>query len=189
MINIINELKKYDKTTYEHCLNVGELGKKFALYLNDRFSYNIDIFLINMCGLLHDIGKTQLDIEILNKKDKLTDKEYSHIQTHPQLGLEYVEGLRCEIPDEIKYCILYHHKGYDKSGYPSSDIDIPNNAYIYINIITICDVYEALHSKRPYKESMTKDEVLNIMDQMTIFNPELYLKFKEFLNQTRTNKF
>lgn len=182
MISEINKIKSFDSITYLHCINVGNLAKDFSTYLNIYFNYNINIEMIQLCGDLHDIGKIKLDFNILNKKGHLTEKEFDHIKEHPQLGLRYLELLQMEIPLELKYSVLCHHKGIENTGYPYVNIEIPKEIQVYVDIITICDIFDALTSKRSYKNAFEKDNTFDIMDKSNIINPYLYKIFKSYIN-------
>lgn len=161
---------KADSSTYEHCKNVANL----SLRLVKQTNLNIDEALIYYSGLFHDIGKTVIIPELLNKKEPLSDWEYQQIQEHSTLGFQILQ--RFHLPAEILYAALLHHEKYDGSGYPMGYTGgkIP----VIARIVHISDVFDALTSDRPYRKALSIQETLNIMEKSKRdFNPELYSVF------------
>ena len=180
METILKQMKLFDLCSYEHSINVGILAHRFSEYLNAKFLSNIDTCLAKLCGEYHDIGKMKLNHEILNKTSKLTDEEFIHIKKHPEFGVEYIQSEELLLPEEVVFCVLYHHKGFKNNGYPAVDVEIPAHVMNYIDIIAICDIFEALTHKRPYKENLSLEKSLDIMSKSDI-NPFLYHNFKDFV--------
>lgn len=110
-------------------------------------------------AFLHDIGKIGISDKVLLKNGKLNDEEWEEMKLHPILGKELVEDMPW-FGDAIDV-ILYHHERFDGKGYPVGlqGEDIPLNARIF----AIIDVFDALVSKRPYKESMEIERALQII--------------------------
>ena len=106
-------------------------------------------------ALLHDIGKIGVPREIINKPSKLTDEEYEVIKTHPSIGGNILKEVT-EIPD-IAIGARYHHERYDGKGYPEGlqSSDIPELA----RIIGVADAYDAMTSKRSYRDVLPQDVV------------------------------
>jgi response regulator RpfG family c-di-GMP phosphodiesterase len=100
-------------------------------------------------GLLHDLGKLEIPPEILNKPARLTNEEYNIMKTHAVLSYEKIKE-RWDISAYVKTAVLYHHENVDGSGYPTGLTGDKMN--IYTKIIHVADVYDALVSRRPYKE-------------------------------------
>lgn len=139
------DLRSYDDYTYHHSVNVGVLsalvGKQMGL---------VDSELRDLClsGICHDLGKRQIEYEILNKPSRLTDDEFEVMKRHPRLAYDFL-NLQARINANVKSGVLYHHENIDGSGYPNGLVGdkIPK----FARIIHVTDVYDALTSKRPYK--------------------------------------
>jgi putative nucleotidyltransferase with HDIG domain len=148
IIACINELRGTDEYTYTHSINVSLYALLTARWLKLSDHEIRDIVL---AGILHDIGKSKIPNEILNKKGKLTDREFTEMKKHTLYGYEISRSIP-EIREEICRTILMHHEREDGTGYPLGAKG--NQIHIYTKIISISDVYDALNSKRVYKEKM-----------------------------------
>ena len=118
---------------------------------------------LEYAALFHDIGKLELPTEILNNEGNLNDEQEEIMRTHPQIGVRLLRPI--ESFDYIADWILYHHERWDGKGYPSGlkGDDIPLEA----RIMAIADVYDALVSKRVYKDEFSFDNAYQIiMDNM-----------------------
>ena len=115
--------------------------------------------IIHIGGLLHDIGKIGLPEHILTKPGKLTDEEYALIKTHPTLGYEIIKHVKSFKDSGILDIVLYYHERYDGKGYPSGlkGEDIPLAA----RIVAIADTFDAMTSKRVYRDKLDLDFTLN----------------------------
>jgi HD-GYP domain-containing protein (c-di-GMP phosphodiesterase class II) len=112
-----------------------------------------------IAGLVHDIGKLQLPWEILNKPGRLTDEEFALIRRHPALGaslLEHLGGFAEEVP-----IVACHHERWDGGGYPAGTAGeaIPLEA----RVLSVCDVYDALTSDRPYRAAWDHERALALL--------------------------
>lgn len=115
-----------------------------------------EVFEIKLAGSLHDVGKIMVPAELLNKVEKLTEKEKQIINRHPETGYQILKGV-----DEYAHLaeiVLYHHERWDGKGYPSGlrESAIP----IQSRIITVADAFEAMTAKRSYQKSKTKEEAM-----------------------------
>lgn len=148
----LKDLRSFDGYTYAHSVNVAVISCiiGLGLKLNEE-----ELEQLVMAGLLHDLGKLVIPREILNKPSRLTKEEFSVMKTHSRLSYELIRE-RWDIPSNVKTAVLYHHENVDGSGYPEG-ID-GDNMNIFIKIIHIADVYDALVSKRPYKNPYTPYE-------------------------------
>ena len=148
----LKDLRSFDGYTYAHSVNVAVISCiiGMGLKLNEE-----ELEQLVMAGLLHDLGKLVIPREILNKPSRLTKEEFSVMKTHSRLSYELIKE-RWDIPSNVKTAVLYHHENVDGSGYPEG-ID-GDNMNIFIKIIHIADVYDALVSKRPYKNPYTPYE-------------------------------
>ena len=99
-------------------------------------------------GLLHDVGKALMPLDILNKPGKLTDAEFDVMRSHPARGHELLQEAKGADPSTMDVC-LHHHERFDGGGYPHK---LPNDKLSQlVRMGSICDVYDAITSNRPYK--------------------------------------
>ena len=161
----LKKIKDFDKNTYEHCVRLSIL----SMYLAYKNSFSQEeIKMLGYAGLLHDIGKLDIPIQILHRKRKLTDEEKKIVQEHPRLSF-----LRLNDPEfqEIRKIIVAHHEFQTKS-YPRTNNDRRQEQRLNIErrkengkikklaeILSICDMYDALASKRCYKKPLNKEEI------------------------------
>ncbi|MBR3841480.1 MAG: response regulator [Erysipelotrichales bacterium] len=113
-----------------------------------------------LAGLLHDIGQTFSDQSVLIKQSKLEPEEYELIKRHTTDGYDFVANHN-QIPTIVKDAILHHHENINGTGYPDRLKD--NNISSFARIIHIVDVYDAIMSKRPYKNGMSSAEAINYL--------------------------
>ncbi|WP_346677401.1 HD domain-containing phosphohydrolase [Erysipelatoclostridium sp. An173] len=134
------------------------------LKLDDLFADHMKI-----ASKLHDLGKINIDKNILNKPDKLTTEEYRIMKMHTVYGLmvltEMTKGISLDINERklftiCKEVILLHHEREDGSGYPIGINRIPLSA----QIMAVVDTYDALTTNRVYHNKVTKEEALEILD-------------------------
>jgi len=138
-------LKNKDDYTYMHSVAVCALMVSLAkqLGLDDE-----QVRQAGLAGLVHDIGKIMIPEKILNKPGKLTDEEFNIVRNHPAQGHKMLrEG--SGISDISLDVCLHHHEKVDGSGYPERLSD--EQISIYAKMGSICDVYDAITSNRPYK--------------------------------------
>ena len=162
ILNSIKQIVKIidakDPYTAGHSERVAEYAEKIArkLRLNE---FDVDI-LTNLANL-HDIGKVQIDLSILNKPGKYNDADWVEMKKHPEVGYEIVK----EIVFLKKYAkaILYHHEKIDGSGYPHGikGDKIP----IFAKILTVADAYDAMTSNRPYKIALTQKKAIKELER------------------------
>ncbi|MFO7814799.1 MAG: MEDS domain-containing protein [Halanaerobiales bacterium] len=152
-LSMIHILEVHDEYTIGHSENVAILSSDFAEYLNLEKE---KITRIYWAGLVHDIGKILIPSKILNKKGKLSKKEYEIVKKHPRLAFETLK--RSIQLSDIAEFILYHHENWDGSGYPTGlsgeDIPLPSQ------IISIADSWDAMRSNRSYRDALSYDEAV-----------------------------
>jgi HD-GYP domain-containing protein (c-di-GMP phosphodiesterase class II) len=167
-----------------------ELGEdsKYSDYIHSRSDYFEELAL---ASLLHDIGKTAIPKSILMKPGKLDFDEFERMKTHTSIAGEILERGNDTFVDKFgknsylsiaRDVALYHHEKWDGTGYPKklSGEEIPLSA----RITAIADVYDALRSKRPYKDSWSHEKTVEVIkqDSGSHFDPEIvriFLKFHE----------
>lgn len=173
----VNTLAKYDVGTYMHSVNVATYAGIMGMTLG--MSYEKIKNLI-ATGLMHDIGKSNIDKAIIDKPGKLTKDEYEIIKNHARYGYEMLKNVEL-VPSVVRVSILQHHENYDGTGYPNQLMD--NDIYEFAKIIHICDVYEAMISKRSYKDTINPADVIEYImaNSGTLFNPGLVRIFLKTL--------
>lgn len=130
---------------------------------------------------MHDVGKIGIRDEILLKPGKLTDDEFEIMKTHAQIGADIIGNHKSPVLKLAREIALCHHEKWDGSGYPRglAGEDIPLEA----RIVAICDVFDALTSKRPYKEAWSIEKAISFMKEQSDqhFDPKLVELFVEGL--------
>ena len=141
----LTDLRSFDDYTYAHSVNVAVISCAigFGMRLNEE-----ELTDLVTAALLHDLGKLSIPSEILNKPGRLTQEEYQIMKSHPLLSYELIKE-RWDLSSHIKVAVLYHHENVDGSGYPEGIEGIEQT--LYTRILHVADVYDALVSKRPYK--------------------------------------
>lgn len=145
IIECMNEVKNVDEYTYTHCINVSVYAMLIARWLDMSDS---EIREVVTAGVLHDIGKSKIPAEILNKRGALLKEEFEQIKNHSMIGYE-LSGEIPQLSQEIREGILMHHEWVDGNGYPFGLRGEEINRYA--KIIAVADVYDALTSERIYK--------------------------------------
>lgn len=151
LVDIRSE-RTYDDYLQYHCFYTAVYAVMVGVKLGLEKSL---IEKLSLCGLLHDIGITRVDREILNKTEKLSNEEFDCIKEHTKLGVEILEN-DCRISTLVKETVLHHHENVNGTGYPGGLTD--NNISILDKILRVADSYDALVAKRPYREPMSNAE-------------------------------
>src|SRR5206468_7682299 len=116
------------------------------------------------------VGKLLVPAEVLNKPGKLTDEEWALVRRHPAAGVELLADI--EFPWDVRPIVQSHHERWDGAGYPHglAGAAIPLTA----RVVCIADVYDALTSRRSYKEPFTHEKAMEVMrlDRGRAFDPE-----------------
>ena len=151
--SLINLLEVHDQYTKGHSENVSRLGTKVAFELGLSIEEINDTY---WAGLLHDIGKTVVPKNILNKPGKLTDLEYQKIKQHPFWGYKALKD--SEQLKKIAEYIYFHHERPDGKGYPQGATaeEIP----LISKILTVVDAWDAMRSTRAYRSPLSKEKAL-----------------------------
>ncbi|MBW2322775.1 MAG: HD-GYP domain-containing protein [Deltaproteobacteria bacterium] len=148
------KLKTYDEYTLTHSLNVGVLAISMGCHINLPRG---KLRQLGMGAILHDLGKTKVPLEILNKKAKLTAEEFNAIKFHPVIGAQMLETTS-NISDQSISVARYHHERIDGTGYPDG---LSGEKISHFMIITgMSDVYDAMSSDRVYRKGILPHEAL-----------------------------
>lgn len=166
-------LKTADDYTYMHSVAVCALMVALAkqLKLDEKTTRQA-----GMAGLLHDLGKTAIPLEVLNKPGKLTDEEFTMVQEHPRQGYLMLLASGNVEPEVLDAC-LHHHEKMDGTGYP--DKLKGDEISLMARMAAICDVYDAITSDRPYKRGWDPSESVRRMAEWTKghFDPRIFHAF------------
>ena len=148
----MSDLRSYDEYTYHHCLSVACLSIAIGTALNlDEEKLQK----LGLSALLHDIGKTMVGIDIINKPTRLTTEEFELVKMHPTLGGDYLRKHQlCNM--DVYNGVLTHHEKFDGTGYPLKLKG--ENIPLFGRIISVADVYDALTSNRSYRKSLLTHE-------------------------------
>lgn len=180
-LKIISPLKTYDDYTFTHTANVSVLSIFQAQSIGIQGEM---LHEVGLAGLLHDVGKQFVPLEILNKPGKLDDSEWEYMRNHTVLGAKYLSAQN----DSPKLAIIAayeHHMKFDGSGYPVTQRR-DKNQHLISQIIAISDFFDALRTERPYRKAMAVEKIVSIMEEGsgTDFNPVLVKNFVRTLIQT-----
>jgi len=165
---LINLLEVKDEYTYSHservtavALRIGELLELDKWRMRD----------LELAGLLHDVGKLAVRVDILQKPSSLTDSEYELVKQHPATGAAILQTV--ENAERIAAAVRHHHEWWDGSGYPDgvAGEDIPQLA----RILALADAFDSMAAGRPYRAVMPESEIVAELSRGsgTQFDPEL----------------
>ena len=153
----LTNMKERDEYTSIHSMNVCVLAVSFGRSLGME---KTQLELLGLGGLLHDLGKMKVPLEILNKPSKLTFEEFEVMKTHPVEGYKMLKE-KGDLPLEVLDIVKHHHERRNGKGYPSQlNGDEINNM---TRIIAIVDVYDAITSDRCYHDAISPYDALKNM--------------------------
>jgi putative nucleotidyltransferase with HDIG domain len=179
MILPLLQLREFDEYTTTHSLNVSVLVMALAesLQLAEQ-----DVRAFGIAGLLHDLGKVNIPKDILNKPGKLTDEERQVMQQHPVAGAKMIieSGRKLDLAATVAH---EHHIMINGQGYPTRHYHRP--CHKASNLVHVCDVYDALRTKRPYRDAWEANRVLTYIEERagTEFEPEIAAAFVRMMRK------
>ena len=157
----IGALKVSDEYTFKHSVDVATMAmiiaKKYGL--SDQ-----EIYEIGIAGLLHDIGKSKIPNEVLNKPGRLNDDEFALMKQHTLLGYQILKNKK-DISAGVKMAVLQHHEKINGKGYPLGLSEEKIN--IYAKIMSVADIYDALVTERPYKKAFSQRDAVEMIMSLT----------------------
>lgn len=182
MVEVLSQIMEFrNGESGLHVVHINTLTRLFLERLVENTdAYNLtpdDCYLISTASAFHDIGKVGIDESILNKPGKLTKEEFETMKKHTLIGasmLDKLEHYKDEKMIKIAYQICrWHHERYDGKGYPDGLIgeQIP----IAAQVVSVADVYDALVSKRVYKDAYSHEQAMKMIlnGECGAFNPLL----------------
>jgi putative nucleotidyltransferase with HDIG domain len=173
-------IESKDIYTQGHCLRVADLA--CALWARVSAGDAVSAFWFRIGALLHDVGKLLVPAEVLNKPGKLSEEEWVLVRRHPTAGVELLADI--EFPWDVIPIVESHHERWDGTGYPHglAAEAIPLTA----RVVCIADVYDALTSRRSYKERLSHEQAMLVMrrDRGRAFDPELFDHFEEVVRDS-----
>jgi len=150
-------IASHDYYTHTHSLNVAVYALSLGSFIGlDKETLSI----LGESALLHDLGKSKVSPDIINKAGKLTDKEFETIKNHSEFGFQMAISIGIT-NKHILAGIRHHHEKMDGTGYPKhlKGNEIP----LFARLIGLCDIFDALTSERSYKKAMSTFEALSLI--------------------------
>lgn len=176
-IHDMETIKVYDENTFEHSIHVAISAVTMGIGMGYNF-YRLKNLAVG--SMLHDVGKQLVPIEIISKKGKLTAEEMEEVRKHPTYGYSILAD-NSNVYSSTRGIVYQHHENWDGSGYPRGLRE--EEIYELAMVTHICDVYDALISKRSYKEAFKIRSAVDIVlsGDNTMFNPELTKEFFKYV--------
>ena len=173
----ISQITHKDYYTYTHSVNVGLYCMTFGVKHNLP---SAEVRELGLGGMLHDVGKSKIAHEILNKKGRLTEQEFEEIKKHPGYGEEILLKMNCYGRNVVDMAIQHHEK-YNGDGYPNN-LEGEEIAY-FARICKVMDVYDALTTSRSYKKTKSPYETLRLMKKNMVeeFDLDILNKFINYM--------
>ena len=179
LLDMLQCMRDHSDHTYSHSINVAIICNVIAKWLN--FSEK-ETATLTLCGLLHDVGKLEIDPGILDKPSSLTDEEYQIVKTHTTKGYQILKNKALD--NHIKYSALMHHERCDGTGYPNQYLG--RSIDDYAKIVAIADTYDAMTCARSYRGPLCPFEVIEFFEfeGLQKFDPQYLLTFLNGVVQT-----
>ena len=179
MVLPLLQLKEFDQYTTTHSLNVAVLAMGLAEHVECGPR---EVRAFGVAGLLHDIGKIRIPLDVLIKPGRLSDEERRLMNQHPIDGARIIMTSDDDL--DLAAVVAYeHHIMLDGGGYPTMHYGRP--CALASRLVHVCDVFDALRTKRPYRDAWASDKVMNYLEERagTEFDPNLVTAFVRMLRQ------
>jgi len=173
----LSMLKDYDNYTFTHSVNVSVLALAIgrACQLTEE-----QLKILGLGGLLHDLGKLRVDVNIITKPGRLTDSEFDEIKEHPGYGAEIIKEME-GVTDEVMQIVHGHHLRYDRTGYPRN---VPGEVISpLVEMTAIADAYDAMTTLRSYQRPFTPRKAIARLKEVrgSSLHPDFVTYFIESL--------
>ena len=153
----VYDLRSFDDYTYHHSVNVAVYAVAVGIYMGLPEE---ELVWLSQAGICHDLGKQKISLDIINKPGRLTDDEYREIKNHPRYSYDIIKENR-ELSAPVKQAIICHHENENGSGYPYGKEG--SEVSLITRILHAVDVYDALITRRPYKEPYAPVEAFEFL--------------------------
>lgn len=173
----LSMLKDYDNYTFTHSVNVSVI----ALAVGRACNVSEDqLKTLGLGGLLHDLGKLRVDVNIITKPGRLTDAEFDEIKLHPGFGAEIIAEME-GVTEEVMSIVLGHHLRYDQAGYPASAMARGDSPLVQMT--AIADAYDAMTTLRSYQRPFTPRNAIARLKEISgsSLHPDFVMRFVESL--------
>ena len=182
MVIPLLQLKEFDQYTTTHSMNVSVLTMALGEFLGMAPAA---VRGFGLAGLLHDLGKVRIPKEILSKPGKLTPEERAVVEAHPADGARMI--LEGSEPLDLAAVVAYeHHRYHDGGGYPH--VHYTRDCHQASSLVHVCDVYDALRTRRPYREAWSSTQALDYITERAgaEFDPAMAAAFIEMMRRWDT---
>lgn len=157
----VNALKISDEYTFKHSVDVASMAMIIARNMKMG---SMDIREVGLAGLVHDLGKSRIPIDMLNKPGRLTEEEFAVMKKHPVFSYEMLKD-KPGISKQVLMGVLQHHEKMGGTGYP---LGIRGNGIsVFARILSVVDIYDALVTERPYKAAFTPRDAVEMLLAMS----------------------
>jgi putative two-component system response regulator len=180
-LTLARSIRARDNITYTHSRRVATYAQRLARAMNwpRRLAHDLAL-----CALVHDLGKTWIENEVLHKASALSSDERTAMERHPVIGARILEAYGA--PWFMVETVLHHHERYDGRGYPHGLLGdaIPISA----RMLTVCDVFDVLTSERPYKAALDCPQALERIKAgaETHFDPRVVEAFVTLVERSQS---
>jgi putative nucleotidyltransferase with HDIG domain len=180
-INALGLLENHDQYTFYHSGRVCAYGVALAMKMFNPSRSILDD--LAMGCLLHDVGKSRISLDVINKPGKLTAQEWMQMKKHPKLGVEVMSNV--ELSTVTKEIILHHHERLDGGGYPDG---LEGHELLEeVKIAAFADVFDALTTNKPHSTSRTKYEALDFIkfSMLDLVSKDVYKAMVDLLSSPK----
>lgn len=179
LFHMLHCMHNYNDETYAHSMNVAMICNAMGTWLGLSHA---DITQLTLAGLLHDVGKVFLPLDLLKKQEDLTEDELTQLRNHTIIGYNSLKNQ--PLDKRIRYAALMHHERCDGSGYPNHFVSeqIDN----FARIVAIADTYDAMTSPRVYREALCPFEAVKLFQSegLRIYDTHYLMVFLKGLIDT-----
>ncbi len=173
----LSMLKDYDNYTFTHSVNVSVIALAVGRACNLTEE---QLKTLGLGGLLHDLGKLRIDVDIITKPGRLTDAEFETIKEHPSFGAEIIKEME-DVTPEVMQIVIGHHLRHDRSGYPAGAIS--DKVSPLVEMTAIADAYDAMTTLRSYQRPFTPRKAIARIKEISgsALHPDFVMHFVDSL--------